>query len=84
MAGLVPDIHVYDLTNAITTWDGRDKRGHDVIKSDPTPACQKGTLLIGFARLRMIPKSGYRFSEKIMRKTKAASRAAVAQLVQSA
>ena len=32
MAGLVPAIHVYDLTNAIKTWDGRDKRGHDVIK----------------------------------------------------
>jgi hypothetical protein len=32
----------------------------------------------------MIPKSGYRFLEKIVRKTKAAGRAAVAQLVQSA
>jgi hypothetical protein len=48
------------------------------------PACQNGSLLIRFGRLRMIPKSGYRFSEKIMRKAKAATRAAVAQLVQSA
>src|SRR5262249_6903611 len=29
-------------------------------------SCQSGAVLLGFARRSMIPKSGYRFSEKIM------------------